>query len=466
MKKFQHKQSGSTLILLAPLIAIITMGLVAIMGSATTQLRVMRSTAAKELAFQIAESGINYYQWHLAHFPSDYADGTGQTGCNPCGPFVKDYKDTDNQTVVGQYSLKITPPLTGTTIVTIESTGWTTSNPSVKRVITARYGIPSLAKYAFLTNSNAWIGSSESVTGEFHTNGGVRFDGSGNAPISSARTTYSCSSTFGCSPTQTKPGIWGSAPAATKSFWQFPEPAVDFSAWTADLATIKSGAQTAGIYLPPSRAQGYSLVFNSNGTVTIYKVTSLRAHATGTDVNNQLHTEDLDYNARSLQSTQNIPANGLIYIEDRTWVEGVVNGRALVAAARLPYNSATAPSIIIPNNITYLAKDGAHVLGLLAQKDILISYYSPNTLEINAALIAQNGSAQRYFFDGNIKTSLTIYGTIGSYGVWTWSWSSGGATTSGYQNTSSVYDANLLYGPPPSFPLTNEGYKQISWVSN
>ncbi len=466
MKKFQHKQSGSTLILLAPLIAIITMGLVAIMGSATTQLRVMRSTAAKELAFQIAESGINYYQWHLAHFPSDYADGTGQTGCNPCGPFVKDYKDTDNQTVVGQYSLKITPPLTGTTIVTIESTGWTTSNPSVKRVITARYGIPSLAKYAFLTNSNAWIGSSESVTGEFHTNGGVRFDGSGNAPISSARTTYSCSSTFGCSPTQTKPGIWGSAPAATKSFWQFPEPAVDFSAWTADLATIKSGAQTAGIYLPPSSAQGYSLVFNSNGTVTIYKVTSLRAHATGTDVNNQLHTEDLDYNARSLQSTQNIPANGLIYIEDRTWVEGVVNGRALVAAARLPYNSATAPSIIIPNNITYLAKDGAHVLGLLAQKDILISYYSPNTLEINAALIAQNGSAQRYFFDGNIKTSLTIYGTIGSYGVWTWSWSSGGVTTSGYQNTSSVYDANLLYGPPPSFPLTNEGYKQISWVSN
>jgi hypothetical protein len=144
----------------------------------------------------------------------------------------------------------------------------------------------------------------------------------------------------------------------------------------------------------------------------------------------------------------------------------VVNGRALVAAARLPYNSATAPSIIIPNNITYLAKDGAHVLGLLAQKDILISYYSPNTLEINAALIAQNGSAQRYFFDGNIKTSLTIYGTIGSYGVWTWSWSSGGVTTSGYQNTSSVYDANLLYGPPPSFPLTNEGYKQISWVSN
>lgn len=466
MKKFQHKQSGSTLILLAPLIAIITMGLVAIMGSATTQLRVMRSTAAKELAFQIAESGINYYQWHLAHFPSDYADGTGQTGCNPCGPFVKDYKDTDNQTVVGQYSLKITPPLTGTTIVTIESTGWTTSNPSVKRVITARYGIPSLAKYAFLTNSNAWIGSSESVTGEFHTNGGVRFDGSGNAPISSARTTYSCSSTFGCSPTQNKPGIWGSAPAATKSFWQFPEPAVDFSAWTADLSTIKSGAQTAGIYLPPSSAQGYSLVFNSNGTVTIYKVTSLRAHPTGTDVNNQLHTEDLDYNARSLQSTQNIPANGLIYIEDRTWVEGVVNGRVLVAAARLPYNSATAPSIIIPNNITYLAKDGAHVLGLLAQKDILISYYSPNTLEINAALIAQNGSAQRYFFDGNIKTSLTIYGTIGSYGVWTWSWSSGGVTTSGYQNTSSVYDANLLYGPPPSFPLTNEGYKQISWVSN
>src|SRR3989344_7500956 len=43
-----------------------------------------------ELAFHVAEAGINYYRWHLAHAPTDYQDGTGGTG-----PYVHDYKDKD-----------------------------------------------------------------------------------------------------------------------------------------------------------------------------------------------------------------------------------------------------------------------------------------------------------------------------------------------------------------------------------
>jgi hypothetical protein len=236
---------------------------------------------------------------------------------------------------------------------------------------------------------------------------------------------------------------------------------------TSDLATMKSDAQTNGLYLPPSSAQGYSLVFNSNSTVTVYKVTSLRAHQTGWDVNGASHNEDLDYNVRALQFTQALPANGVIYVEDRTWVEGTISGRVLVAAAKLPYNAASAPSILVPNNVVYTAKDGSVSLGLIAQKDVLITYYAPATLEIDAAMIAQNGSAQRYYFPGDIKTSLTVYGTVGSFGTWTWSWVNGsGQTTSGYTTTATTYDGNLLYAPPPSFPLTSGGYQQISWSSN
>jgi hypothetical protein len=441
-------------------IFIFSMILLAILGNAVLQFRVIKSAVAREQAFHIAEAGVNYYQWRLAHFATDYQNGTGAAG-----PYVMDYKDTDNQTVIGRYSLTITPPPIGSTIVTIASTGWTLANPSVKRTVTARYGVPSLAKYAVLTNTDVWVGSTESVNGQMHANGGIRFDGTGNAPITSAKTTYTCQTYHGCGPT-TKPGIWGSASAATKNFWQYPIANVDFSSITANLATMKTDAQSNGIYLPPSNAQGYSLVFNSNSTVSIYKVTSLRSHASGTDVNGASHSEDLDYNARSLQSTQALPANGIMYIEDRTWVEGVVSGRVMVAAAKLPYNAATAPSILVPNNITYTVKDGSVTLGLLAQKDILVTYYAPNNLEIDAALIAQNGSAQRYFFSGNTKNTITIYGALASYGVWTWSWSSGNSITSGYQNTNTVYDNNLLYAPPPSFPLTTDGYQQISWSSD
>ncbi len=458
----KHDQQGSILVFEIVVIFIFSLVMLAILGNAVYQFRVLRSSTYKEQSFHIAEAGINYYQWRLAHFPTDFQDGTGGAG-----PYVHDYVDVDTQTVIGRYSLAVTPPLVGSTVVTIASTGWTLANPNITRTVTTRYGIPSLAKYAFLTHSDAWIGNTESVNGQMHSNGGIRFDGSGNAPITSAKTTYTCTPTFGCSPSSTKNGIWGAASLPTQNFWDFPVPNVDFSTMTSDLATIKSNAQSSGLYLAPSNAQGYSLVFNANSTVTVYKVTSLRSHQTGWDVNGVAHNEDLDYNARALQFTQALPSNGLIYIEDRTWVEGVVSGRVLVAAARLPYNPSTAPSIIVPNNLTYTVKDGSVVLGLIAQKDFLISYYAPNILEINAAIIAQNGSSQRFYYPSNVKTTLTVYGSVGSYGVWTWSWVNGSGTIiSGYQNTNTTYDSNLLYGPPPSFPLTNDGYQQITWGSN
>jgi hypothetical protein len=261
--------------------------------------------------------------------------------------------------------------------------------------------------------------------------------------------------------------VWGGAAQSTKNYWQFPVPMVDFSSLTSDLAGMKSNAQSAGIYLPPSNASGYSLVFKADGTVDIYKVTALLSNPTGYDVNGVAHNEKIDYKTRALQFNRPIPANGIIYIEDKTWVEGTVNGRAIVAAATLPYNASTAPTIYIPNNIVYTAKDGSSALGLLAQQDVVVTYRAPTNLEIDAALVAQNGSAQFFYYTGVVKNSITVFGATMSFGQWTWSWVNGSNNIiSGFTHTYSNYDSNLLYGPPPSFPLSASGYQQISWTSN
>lgn len=463
-KKFLKNDSGSALVYTVVILFIFSMVMISLLAYATSQIRVTRNTIFREQALQIAEAGVNYYQWRLAHFPSDYYDGNASS-TSP-GPYVHTYTDTDTGKVLGTYSITVTPPAVGSTIATIQSTGWTSEYPNQKRTVTVRYGIPSLAQYAFLTNGDAWIGSTESISGRFFSNGGVRFDGTGNALIQSARTTYTCQGWSGSPCPAVRNGIWGSAPSSTQAFWQFPAPNVDFSSMTSDLATMKTSAQNGGLYLPPSSAQGYSLVFRNNGTIDVYRVTSLYNDPNGTDVNGVVHSENIDYQNRSFQYNIAIPTNGVIYIEDTTWVEGVVRGRALVAAARLPYNPATAPSIIIQNNLTYYLKDGTNSLGLIGQKDILIGYLAPNNLEINAAMIAQNGSAQRWYFPSNTKSSITIYGAVASFGTWTWSWVSGSNCVSGYCNTSTVYDSNLLYSPPPSFPLSSSGYQQISWSSN
>lgn len=443
-------------------IAIFAMVMFPVVAVFSGKLQLMRLSIEKEEAMQIADAGINYYQWHLAHFPDDYQDGTGAPG-----PYVHNYVDFDTQQTVGQFNLTITPPLTGSTIVTVQSTGQTSRSPGVTRTITARFGIASLAKFSFLGNDIIWIGDSETVSGYMQSNNGIRFDGIGNAPIQSAKATYTCSANQGSPCPALRNGVWGGAPQYVQNFWQFPVPAVDFSSITSNLATMKSSAQSGGIYLPPSNKQGYSLVFNSNGTVSVYIVKKLLSNPTGWDTSWNAHNENIDYDERIFQYTSSVPTNGIIYVEDKTWVEGTVKGRATVVAAQLPYNSSTAPTIYIPNNIVYSAKDGTDVLGLIAQKDIVVTYHAPTNIEIDAALISQNGAAQFFYYPGNTKNSITIFGAIMTYNQWTWTWVDGsGHNLSGYSNTYSNYDANFLYGPPPSFPLSSAGYQLLSWTSN
>jgi hypothetical protein len=60
-----------------------------------------------------------------------------------------------------------------------------------------------------------------------------------------------------------------------------------------------------------------------------------------------------------------------------------------------------------------------------------------------------------------------VYGSIKTFGQWTWTWVSGtGSVLAGYTNTTDIYDSNLLYSPPPGFPLSSSGYQQLSWTSN
>lgn len=401
----------------------------------------------REMAFQIAEAGVSYYRWHLAHNKTDYTDGTGQPG-----PYVHAYEDKDGN-VIGRYSLAITPPSSGSTVVTIESTGWLDSQPDSKRIIRARVGFPSLTDYALLTNGDIWIGDDEVIHGKLHANSGVRFDGTGDAPITSAVPTYICKAHIGCGNLE-KPGVWGTG--GPQEYWNFPVPAKDFSAVTDKLADIKNGAQNGGIYLSSSGKQGWRLQFTSDSKVKAYKVNTTNCYS-GKDVgDNRYYSFCIDIKTQGSATTYDLPSNGYIYVEDMVWVDGVVNGRATVGTA-------VGKSIIINGSITYLAKDGNHSLGLMAEKNILVPHDSSNILEVDAALLAQNGAAKRYFYPGDTKDSLTIYGSIITNGLWTWSWvSGGGSVVSGYEVTNSTYDVNLTYGPPPGFPVGSE-YNLISW---
>ncbi len=460
MRKYHKKISEgsiSILVLLFGFIASIVVGSLAVIAS--VQYNNSIRLDVYERALNIAQSGVEYYRWHLAHDPVDFTDGTGGPG-----PYIHQLRDPYGNTE-GTFSLMITPPASGSSIVTIESTGWLNSHPDIKRKIVARYGIPSLARFSFLHNANVWFGSGITVQGKVMSNGGIRMDGTNLSTVTSAKATYTCGSETGCSPPQQRNGIWGNG--GPSNLWQFPVPAIDFASLNVDFNTMRSNAQSRGLYLAPSNALGYQIIFQSNGTYIVRRVTSAN-NQRGYSVENGCENLTQQITNETTIGTYTIAERPLIFAEDHVWVEGIVNGKVTVVAARFPLN-VNFMNIWIRNSITYISKDGYSNLGLFAQNNIYFAKDVPNNFEINAALLASSGRIIRHNyrysgcsnFSNAVRNSLTIYGAVISNQKSYWNFGTG--PTSGFITRSITYDSNLYFDPPPYFPAQG-AYEFISWT--
>ena len=323
-----NRGSISLFVMLFGVIASIILG--GIVMLATLQFDETMRSNAFEQALSIAESGVHYYRWHLAHSPDDFTDGTGKPG-----PYVHEFKDGEGD-VIGSYSLIITPPEAGSTVVTIKSTGASKERPSVKRTITAKMGIPSLARYAFLHNSSVFFGAGVDVHGPVMSNGGIRQDGTNDSLLQSALTTYTCGTETGCTTPQIKPGVWGSG--GLTDLWKFPVPPVDFGSVMVSFPKMKTDAQNIGVYFGPSGSLGYHVVFKADKSVDIFTVTKAKSvRGMGADGKCTNLNEVID--RETFNGNYSITNKHIIFLEDVVWVEGTVNGRVTVVAARFPINT-------------------------------------------------------------------------------------------------------------------------------
>lgn len=475
MRHFLPKnESGQTLVQVLVFSAIAVLLMTALISWAGTNVRLSKQSFYREEAFQIAEAGIEYYRWHLAHAPSDFQDGTGIAG-----PYYHDFLDK-NGVKIGSFALDIVPPPIGSTIVTIRSTGSTTQYANVYRKIEAKLAIPSLAKFAVVANADIRFGVGTEVFGPIHSNGGIRFDGLAHNIVSSSRTTYDDPDHSGAdeyavhthvSPTDPLPNATLPArPDVFQAGRQLSVPAFDFSGLTSDLANIKTQAQASGRYFASSGGQGYRVVLKTNDTFDLYRVNSLYSAPSGcSNSQNQsgwgTWSIGTGGSAQTLIGNYSFPTNGLIFLEDHVWVEGQIEtARLTIASGRFPDNVSTRTSVTFNSDILYTHYDGQDTIALIAQNNINAGLQSANVLRIDAALVAQNGRAGRYYYgsscgSGYDRSSLTLYGMIASNLRYGFAYTDG----TGYDVRNIIYDANLLYGPPPSFPLTSDQYSVISW---
>ncbi len=414
----------------------------------------VRRTESRYNALSIAEAGIHYYRWHLAHNPNDFQDGIGEPG-----PYEHGYSDSVSG-VAGKYSLEIIPPEVGSEIVTIKSTGWTDQYPGVRRTVTARFGPEPLTRFSFLHNANVWFGSGLTVYGEVLSNGGIRMDGTNESVVQSMKETYTCGSETGCSPSQTKPGVWGSGGPA--SLWEFPVPFFDFDSVVTDFNLMRQSAQDSGVYLPNSSNWGYHVVFNADGTASVYEVT-VAGNRSGWSVENGCENLYQAINSQTLLGTYDLDDNRIIYAEDTVWVDGTVNGDATVVAARLPVGTYTT-NMWINGNVVYSTTDGSDNLGLIAQNNIMYVRNLPNEFVINAAMMAQAGRIMRHHYNywGCSSSSyarrdkLTIWGSVISNQKSYWNFSGWSGLQSGFYERDITFNQNAAEIPSPYFPATSD----------
>ncbi len=442
-------------------------------GFIFVQNKVSLAKETRGRALQIAEAGLDYYKWFLAHNPGDLTDGTGESG-----PFVHNYNDPEGG-VIGKFSLNVNGNTTcgGITSIDITSTGSVDSDPNYKREVYGKYSRPSVAEYSYIINSNVWAGSDRNIMGRYHSNGGIRMDGTNQSTVTSAVSNWLCTNSFGCSPDATQPGVFGSGSGA--ALWKFPSGSVDFVGITQDLVNMKTKAQSSGLYFGPvggeSNRRGYHAIFKTDGTIDVYLVTNTRyswsIHIN--DTNGGWYRDYHTIRSETFLGNYTVPPScSLIFFEDKLWIEGTVKGKITVASADVTQSSYD-PDVIINGNINYTTYDGSDGLTVIAENSVLVPLITPNDLSIRGVFVAQKGYFGRNLYacwdsPYDQRNSLTMNGTIVSnarvgtkwgYSIMGWC----GSTWSGFNTRVNSYDRNLATDPPPLTPFVSDEYKFIEW---
>lgn len=435
-------------------------------------------------AFQIAEAGVGFYRWYLAHetdgkTASEIDAFWLSTSPAPLGvgatPYKKEYFDNQDKSL-GFYEISVTPPEKGSSIASVAVVGWTNKYKNAKKTIKVRFRRPAWSDFAILTNDPSDFDANWNIKGKVMSNSGVHFDGVANNIVSSALSTYYHAKTG-----QNKDGVWTSWENAFNTTQnsqvflagtEFPIAPKDFTGVAIDLSMMKESAQRPsgttindcsenGCYFE-NELYGRHIVLKPDDTFDISVVSSIKNNS------NSIKNEK-----PSSLETYTIPEDGIIFVGGDVWVEGKIDGkRVTIVAANFPTTGIDANIYVGGANLEYTNFNGTDIVGLIAQGNIEFTTDGPADLKLHAAFLTQNGGMIKKDYNPNCcgqgceeqKNSLGIFGSVASNKAlaFTTTKACNNEKAVGFQGKQVVYDNNLLYFPPPYFP-TDAQYTMDDW---
>jgi len=461
-------QSGQLLVLVLVFAGVFMILISAFVGSMISQSQSIKFRYDFQQATDIAESGLNYYRWYLAHNPGDISGGG-----------VYEYIDQELGTRMGEFELNINSNSYCGQVASIEveSRGRSDNNPAAEAVISATYKRPTVSEYSFITNSGVWFGGG-SLVGPIHSNQGLRMEAAHNSAIGSGQATWNCDSSFGCDPEiSNAPGVYSSGSLSTPGLFQYPVDPIDFAGLTLDLSLMRTLAQNSGgIHFGPTSDWGYLVNFNGDSTVDISRVTGTESYRSYPGSGCCWIWTERNIITSSVLIADDVPIDNdcpILFLEDKVWVQGTINQKVSLAAADL--DDTTETNIVINDDVTYVPGANAGFLAI-AEDDVDINLVIPGeNLDLHGIYIAQDGRFGRDQYSTSVLPSyldpfvvlgnFTFLGTQVSNQRAVTNWVSGGTVFSGFGGSGggSSFDRDQIDNPPPLTPTTNDVYELQDW---
>lgn len=404
--------SGVAMVIVVAIMVILFMLTSTLIALATLQSRNEASHEWRVKAMHMADAGLNAYLYQLRRDPTYYVS----------------HPDMGPQSLEdGVWRVTTTAP-TEDEPLTVRCTGFIPSR-EVTRTVVATVQFPTYAEYMFLSNADINIGSGATIEGKIRTNGSISNAGTVTGKAY-AHGTIGGSGTF-------------------EQGYEANQPIVNFASVSADMAAMKTKAQSSGFYFDGSGGKGYKVVL-INGQISVDRVTG------GLETGN-LTTEHI--------GTYAIPADGIVYFGDGpsnnedVWVSGDYSVMVTIAADR---------DIYVPDDLEPVNPNAKATCGLVARRHVVVpSWYPsvPNSMKLTAAMLAQTGKIYGDYRIGTVKNRIDITGSMSYYEYGYFAVSSGGTVIGGFRNRTYSYDPRLEIFAPPSFPILRDGSLKVStWI--
>jgi len=463
LTRFFAREDGIAMATVVGMIVLLTAMSVALLDQVTNESNRASNSVKADAVFQAAEAGINDYVAKLLD-DSQYYDhfvANGEATRTPCIAYASGVCNTwgsptygagsawpsgthwgyptgknrwyagtgtssSNSTLLGTadwgtstlrsgyaYDLMITPPSAslGVTYISIVSTGCrlvsgtsisnpicdTSANAPRMRTVEVRIRRMTPADFQFLWPGNVAYGTDAITYGKIYSGGTIDHDGFAYGDLLSESSVTGNVTQSSHRPTDANHPIQARiyTPSTNPSIRIPIRKQIVFNDFVMALKNVKSAAGYSGMSFDNSAKDAWLFIFQSNGTV---KVSSCKR--SGSD--DVAKTQPTCGTA----TTYPVPSNGAIYTGQTAIVSSPSNDSTVSGRVTIASNN----DIVIGGNIHYQSESSGpndDVLGLVANVNVWMAKWAPNTLTWRAATIAQTGTWSSYSC-GSARPNATL----------------------------------------------------------